>query len=195
MEHFICRCEHCGTSYTYCTYGNDDGRTEQYCGICATAIRDALAKIPVRYIGAKYKIEEEAEIYRINQIFNQEKYQFDNSKSIKMAKVIPDWGYDKVEGCQIDKVEYYRCTKENGEVDLYVLKEYDLIEKKYTDKNYFNNKNHNRQYFLLTQLKFDKVKNHIKEAIMDEPTGKIFFNDSFEWDIIPPYNRKKIEKE
>lgn len=29
----------------------------------------------------------------------------DNSKSIKMAKTIPNWGYDKVEGCYIDKVE------------------------------------------------------------------------------------------
>jgi copper chaperone CopZ len=186
MEHFICRCEHCGASYTYCTYGNDDGCTEQYCGACATAIKNALAKIPVRYIGAKYKIEDEAEIDKIIQIFNQEKERFDNSKSIKMVKVIPDWGYDKVEGCHIDKVEYYRCTKENGEVDVYVLNEYDLIEKKYTDKKYFNNKNHNRQYFLLSQLKFDKFKEHIKVAPMDKPTGKMFFNDIFEWDVIPP---------
>jgi hypothetical protein len=69
---------------------------------------------------------------------------------------------------------------------VYVLNEYDLIEKKYTDKKYFNNKNHNRQYFLLSQLKFDKFKEHIKVAPMDKPTGKMFFNDIFEWDVIPP---------
>ena len=43
MEHFTCRCKHCGTLYTYCTYGNDYC-TKEYCNTCAQAIFNILKK-------------------------------------------------------------------------------------------------------------------------------------------------------
>jgi hypothetical protein len=184
MEHFICRCEHCGTSYTYCTYGNDDGCTKQYCGVCATAIRKALREIPQKYTGAKQKIEDESKINEIVQIFDKEKERFESSNFIKMSKVIPDWEYEKVECCYIDKTEYYRCTDKNGNVDIYALMEYDIINKNFTGKKYFVNNNPHRQYLPMTQMKFDTFNKAVKVAPMDKPTGKLFF-DYIEWDITP----------
>ena len=73
MEHFICRCKHCGTQYTYCTYGNDDGCTEEYCGTCAKAIYDALRQIPIKFQSAKKMIIDPFEVERIVKIFNEEK--------------------------------------------------------------------------------------------------------------------------
>lgn len=184
MEHFMCRCEHCGTSYTYCTYGNDDGCTEQYCGVCATTIRKALREIPQKYTGAKQKIEDESKINEIVKIFDKEKERFEDSKSIKMSKVIPDWDYEKVECCYIDKTEYYRCTDKDGNVDIYALMEYDIIDKKFTGKKYFVNNNPYRQYLPMAQMKFNTFNKAVKVAPMDKPTGKLFF-DYIEWDITP----------
>lgn len=49
MEHFILRCKHCHKTYTYCTYGNDDGCSMDYCGECQTAIDKALGNIKVKF--------------------------------------------------------------------------------------------------------------------------------------------------
>lgn len=189
MEHFICRCKHCGTQYTYCTYGNDDGSTEEYCGTCAKAIYDALRRIPIKFQSAKKMIIDPFEVERIVKIFNEEKEKFYSSNSIKMTRIIYDWGYESVEGCYIDGVEFYRCIDKFGHMDIYALMEYDIIEKEYTNKYYFENKNPRRQYFLLSQMKFDKFKKEcIKVFPMKEPEGKLFYNDlltDIEWEIIP----------
>lgn len=176
MEHIITRCKHCGTVYTYCTYGNDDGCTDEYCGICATAIKNALKNIPRRYERAKQMIEDEAKLKEINKIFDQEKEDFYNSKSTRMVKVIPDWGYETVENCFIDKVEYYRCTDKNGKIDIYAFMEYDIIDKKFTGREYFENNNPRKQYVPISQMKFDLSKKNIEVFPMEKPTGKIFFD-------------------
>lgn len=186
MEHFICRCEHCGASYTYCTYGNDDGCTEQYCGTCATAIKEALRAIPTRYVGKRNQVTDESKINEIVQIFNQEAEEYLQNHFPKVVRVIYDWGYEKVEGCYINRTEYYRCTNKNGDVHIYRIEEFDTLENRFTGKDYFENNKPHRGYFLLSQLNFDKFKDRIKVVPMDKPTGKLFFNDIFEWDVIPP---------
>ena len=187
MEHLIFRCKHCNKEYLYCTYGNGEGYgtekgcTREYCAECANAIQKALETIPVKYEGRKQLITDTKEFDIINSIFDKCKKEFYDSSFLKVAKFITDTGYDKIEGCYIKKVEYHRCTKENGEVDIYCYKEFDLNNNKFTGKNYFENKNPCEQYFLLSQLKLDKV--FTKETKpMEPPIGKLFFDD-FNWDI------------
>lgn len=186
MEHLICRCKHCGTEYTYCTYGNNDNCTDEYCGECGTAIIEALKGIPQKYKGIKQLLTDSKEIEKAIKIFDEERTKYKESGNIKMSKVIGDWGYEVVEGCYIDKTEYYFCTDKNGRVDIYALKEFDIKNNNFTGKYFFENKNHRRQYFSITQMKFEKLKD-IKVKPMKEPEGKLFYED-FNWDIIFPKN-------
>lgn len=184
MEHFICRCKHCGALYTYCTYGNDYC-TKEYCNTCAQAIFNTLKKIPVKFHGAKQRIIDPIEISKIVEIFDEEKSKYYNSENCRVCKMTHDWGYETVEECYIDGVEYFRCTDANSHIDIYVNAEYDSIEKKFTGKYYFDNDNPKRKYFPLSQLKFGNV---FKVQPLKEPEGKLFYNDflsDIEWEITP----------
>lgn len=182
MEHLIYRCKHCNKEYVYCTYGNGEEYgtekhcTREYCGECGKAIQDALSNIPIKIEGRKQLITDSKEFDRINAIFDKCKNEFKKEyNTINACRIIPDLGYKSVEGCYINKVEYHRCINDNGIVHIYVFKEFDLINNKFTNKKYFQNNNPCERYFPLTQLKFSDI--NFKEKKLEAPTGKIWFDD------------------
>ena len=79
MQHFLLRCKHCGSKYTYCTYGNEDGCSMEYCGECQSAINESLDKIPKKIIKKFDYLTDIEEIFRINSIFDREKKLYDES--------------------------------------------------------------------------------------------------------------------
>lgn len=195
MQHLIYRCQHCNKEYTYCTYGNgpyygtEKGCTIEYCAECAQAIAKALSIIPIKFEKRQKLITDIDEFNKINSIFNKCKTEYEKNKNFSLTgiKVINYLGYKKVEGCYINKVEYHRCTKENGVVDIFVFMEYDLINNQFTGKKYFENDNPCEKYFPLTTLRFDTV---LQVKKFEEPIGKIFFND-FEWTVETKYKDKQ----
>lgn len=200
MEHIICRCKNCQTPYTYCTYGNgpeygtNKGCTREYCSECANAIAEALNKIPRKYTGIRQQITDPNEFERIYSIFEKCKEIHYQQRNVQMARLIGDLGYEKVEGCYINKVEYHICTTVHGIIHIYAEKEFDLVKNEYTGRYFFRNDNPNEQYFLMQQLKFDCFKkDKITEMSMPEPTGKLYYMDAPEWDIIKKKNNDSTE--
>lgn len=167
MEHLICRCKHCKQVYTYCTYGNGPkygtktGCTREYCAECENAIAKALHDIPRKYMSIRQLVTDKTEFESLNNIFDRCKDNFYKENNLfSTTRLIPDLGYKSVEGCYIDSVECQRCTKENGEIDIYINREYDLAKDEYTGKNYFESDKPREQYFLLAQLKFPENLNY-----------------------------------
>ena len=78
MQHWKLRCKHCGRTYTYCTYGNDDGCSRDYCGECQTAINNALGKIPKKITKVLDYLTDKAECLRLDSVFDIEKTNFGN---------------------------------------------------------------------------------------------------------------------
>lgn len=191
MEHIICRCKNCQTQYTYCTYGNgpkygtNEGCTGEYCAECANAIAEALHKIPRKYTGIRQQITDPDELERIYSIFEKCKEKYYNQRTIHMARLIGDLGYEKVEGCYINRVEYHICTTVDGIIHIYAEKEFDLVKDEYTGRYFFKNDNPHEQYFLIQQLKFDFFKkDKMAEMSIPEPTGKLYWNDIPEWEVV-----------
>lgn len=201
MEHIICRCQNCQKSYTYCTYGNgpqfgtDEGCTREYCAECAKAIQEVLHRIPRKYMGIRQKITDPKEIERINIIFDKcfEKYYQDDIIRIPATRLVGDLGYEKIEGCYIRKTEFQRCTTEDGKVDFYAEKEYDLINDRYTGEYFFRNDNPSEQYFLISQMKFPKDLGKLNVNPMPEPKGELLFMfpEIPEWEVITNYGKKE----
>ena len=134
MQHYILRCKHCGVKYTYCTHGNENGCSMDYCGECQTVINDALSKKPKKIEKRLDYITDSEEVFRLNEIFNIEKSKYENEKKDlpRPIQLIGDWGYKTVEKCYINRVEYYRCIKDDDTIDIKVAKEDDLINNEYT---------------------------------------------------------------
>lgn len=178
MQHFLLRCKHCGRKYTYCTYGNEDGCSMEYCGECQSAINKSLDKIPKKIIKKIDYLTDIEEIFRINSIFDREKKRYDELNiNIKSIPVVVNWGYRTVERCYIDGVEYYRCIKDDGTFDIKVSKEYDLINDDYNGELYTENDKHMEceytpveQCSLSKTLKFDSM---IKQ--MPKPQGNLVY--------------------
>lgn len=189
MQHLLRRCKHCGKSYTYCTYGNgSDYGTEQgcsmdYCAECQTAINDALAKIPVRYVKKYIFVSDQEEIARLKTIFEDEKAKhYTKNNIIHAVLMIPDWGYDDVEKCYIDWVEYYKCVEDDGRILFKVAMEYDTVEGKFTGKKYEETEVEKRRYIPVSQLRFPKF-TKIKEQNMTPPSGEVFYMDT-NWEVV-----------
>ena len=167
MEHLIYRCKNCCKTYVYCTYGNgeefgtEEGCTREYCAECGNAISKALHDIPRKYMSIRQLVTDKTEFESLNNIFDRCKDKFYQENNLfSMTRLIPDLGYKSVEGCYIDRVECQRCIKENGEIDIYINREYDLVKDEYTGKNYFESDKPREQYFLLVQLKFPENLNY-----------------------------------
>lgn len=186
MEHFTLRCKHCGTEYIYCTYGNEDGCSLDYCGECQKAIDDALSKISVKYIPKIKNSEEDLDFNKINSIFDEEKAKYQSKNPINIAQMIGDMGYDIVEKCYIDRVAFYRCYNIGEKPCFKTTMEYDLVNKCFTGKCYSDNKNPRFGYIPVSQLKIPK---NIEQKQMFKPIGEIFYND-FEWEITPNNKEK-----
>ena len=187
MQHFIRRCKHCGKSYTYCTYGNgpeygtQEGCSMDYCAECQKAIDDALAKKSIRIV-KKYTIVDAKEIERISKIFEEEKEKYYSApKFLNLRKMIPDWNYESVELCYIDRTEYYKCVEYDGTILYKVAVEYDIIEGNFTGKNYFENDVHNG-YVPVAQFKFPKFNSEVKVKPMTPPKGDLFYMEP-KWNV------------
>ena len=140
MQHYLRRCKHCGKTYTYCTYGNKDGCSMDYCGCCQTAINNALAKIPVRYIKKFTYVSDQDEIDFLKNAFEEEKRKYEESKNDiifgNLVKIVPSMGHKDIEHCTINWVEYHKYVEPDGRVLFEVAMEYDTIDGKFTNRKY-----------------------------------------------------------
>lgn len=186
MQHYKLRCKHCGKEYTYCTYGNgpeygtQEGCSMEYCAECQKAINKALEAIPRRYV-VEYTLLDDSNVKGIskiridlNKVFDEERDKYNATSFVKLSQMIPDWGYEKVEKCFIDGVEYFRCTKKDGSVDFKVGMEYDVIDKKFTGNKYYDNKNPYRKYTPVSQSKFCSI-DLIPVKPLSKPEGDCFY--------------------
>ena len=187
MQHFLLRCKHCGSKYTYCTYGNEDGCSMEYCGECQSAINESLDKIPKKIIKKFDYLTDIEEIFRINSIFDREKKLYDESNininSIpKSIPVVVNWGYKTVEKCYIDSVEYYRCIKDDGTLDIKVSKEYDLINGDYNGELYTENDKYRKcEYTPVEQCSLSIPKSIVEELSFQKPQGNlVYMNINFD---------------
>ena len=163
MRHWELRCKHCGRIYTY----PSDGSSQEYCSECQTAIDAALSKIPKKITKVLDYLTDKAECLRLDSIFDIEKTRYETTKSVartfnmffpRIIPIVSNWGYKSVERCYENKVEYYRCIKDDGTFDIKVAKEFDLIKGEYTGKLYVEtDKNNGYEYTPVEQLKFTEV--------------------------------------
>ena len=185
MQHYTLRCKHCGSIYTYCTYENNDGCSKDYCGECQTAINNVLNKIPKKISKRIDILTDKAEQLRLDSIFDINKHKYEMDKHLEdvsnhslptIVPVIANWGYKTVERCYINRVEYYRCVKDDGTFDIKVAKEYDLIKNEYTGELYVEiDKNNGYEYTPVTQSKFPVATELVPVQPMSPPRADITF--------------------
>ena len=183
MQHYLRRCKHCGKTYTYCTYGNKDGCSMDYCGCCQTAIDNALAKIPVRYVKKFAHVTDQDEIDFLKNTFEEEKRKYEESKNsdtifCSLMKVVPSMGYKDIEHCIIDWVEYHKCVEPDGRVLFEVAMEYDTVDGKFTNCKY-EDRDGSRTYYQpvsITRL-FDSVDCSTHVCPLAPPKGDMFYMD------------------
>lgn len=179
MEHIYCRCKHCGKTYTYCTYGNgpaygtQEGCSREYCGDCQTAINKALERIPRRYVGKFCVLDNKEGLPVVNEVFDREKKKYYQNKKFNCAQMVKDFGYEWMEKCIINFVEYIRGEKPDGTMEVQVLKEFDLLENRFTGNLYEDYTNDRDRYIPVAQLKFSSL---IEERRMTPPAGKLLFD-------------------
>jgi hypothetical protein len=155
----------------------------EYCVECQTAINDALAKIPVRYVKKYIFVSDQEEIARLKTIFEDEKAKhYTKNNIIHAALMIPDWGYNDVEKCYIDWVEYYKCVEDDGRILFKVAMEYDTVKNGFTGEKYEETEGEKRRYIPVSQLRFPKF-TKIKEQGMTPPSGEIFYMDT-NWEVV-----------
>lgn len=180
MQHYLRRCKHCGKTYTYCTHGNKDGCSMDYCGCCQKAINDALAKIPVRYVKKFTYVSDQDEIDFLKNTFEEEKRKYEESKNDTifggLAKVVPSNGYKDIEHCVIDWVEYRKYVKYDGDVVYKVAMEYDTVDGKFTNRKY-EDTDGSRTYYQpvsITRM-FESVDYIIPVCPMTPPKGDMLY--------------------
>ena len=185
MQHYTLRCKHCGSTYTYCTYENSDGCSKDYCGECQTAIKNALNKIPKKISKHIDILTDNAEKLRLDSIFDINKHKYEMDKHLEsvsshslptIVPVIANWGYKTVERCYINRVEYYRCVKDDGTFDIKVAKEYDLIKNEYTGELYVEtDKNNGYEYTPVIQSTFPVSTELVPVQPMSSPRADMKF--------------------
>ena len=180
MQHYKRRCKHCGKIYTYCTHGNKDGCSMDYCGCCQTAINDALAKIPVRYVKRFAYVENPDEIAHLERTFGFLKERLEESKkdtiSAYLTKVVPSNGYKDIEHCIISWVEYHKYVDHNGDIIYKVAMEYDTVDGKFTGNKYENMEGSKDQYIPVSISRmYDGVDCSVPVKPLSSPKGDIFY--------------------
>ena len=180
MQHYRRRCKHCGKIYTYCTHGNKDGCSMDYCGCCQTAINNALAKIPVRYVKKFIYVENQEEIDHLERTFESLKEKHEESKKdtifAYLTKVVPSEGYKDIEHCIIDWVEYHKYVKYDGDIVYKVAMEYDTVDGKFTGDKYKETEGSKDQYISVSITRmFDSVDCIIPVCPMSPPKGDMLY--------------------
>ena len=141
-----------------------------------------MEAIPRRYV-VKYTLLDDSKDKNIsktridlNKVFDEERDTYNAKSFVTFSQMIPDWGYEEVEKCFIDGVEYFRCTKKDGSVDFRVGMEYDVIDKKFTGNKYYDNKNPYKSYVPVRQTKFCSAE-LIPVNPLPKPKGDFFYMD------------------
>lgn len=172
-----------------------------YCAECQKAIDEALNKIPVKF-GPKYM---EVDDKRLLRLFNEirEKVEKDRKEDEnhwpELHPILPTLcsKYDIVERYTHKGREYLVEYDEDKpeEKHVTILAEYDLIKKKFTGNAWIDEKSHKdtfiRQQNPWKALFREQIRSYIPSTPMDEPSGKVFFNDflgnePFFWDVKTP---------
>lgn len=183
MQHYLRRCKHCGKAYTYCTYGNEDGCSMDYCGCCQTAIDNALAKIPVRYVKKFAYVTDQDEIDFLKNTFEEEKRKYEESKNsatifCNVVEVVPSEGCKDIEHCIIDWVEYRKYVKYDGEIVYKVAMEYDTVDSKFTNRKYEDIDGSRTYYKPVNIIRlFDSVDCSAPVCPMSLPKGDMLYMD------------------
>ncbi len=151
-----------------------------YCGCCQTAINNALAKIPVRYVRKFIYVSDQDEIDFLKNTFDEEKRKYEESKNDTifggLVKVVPSMGYKEIEYCTINWVEYHKCVEPDGRVLFEVAMEYDTIDGKFTNRKY-EDVDGSRTYYRpvsITRM-FDSVDYIIPVCSMSPPKGDMLY--------------------
>lgn len=174
MEHLILRCKHCHKEYVYCTYGNEDGCSRDYCSECQKAIDEALKAIPVKYEAGYTEIHDD----KIFDVLASTKRNYLESLigtdyHISYHFAVPFSQYDNVELYEHDRrrylVEWNDETPDDKHVYLY--SEFDLINKTFTGKPWTDGINC-RDYYSKHRPAHAK---DISVQGMTPPIGKISF--------------------
>lgn len=187
MQHYIRRCVHCGKTYTYCTYGNgptygtESGCSMDYCSDCQTAIFNALAAIPIRYVKKFLYVDDPHIIDFLEKTFEAEKKKY----TIKQAtgsfsipsKIIYQNDYKETEHCFIDWVEYHKLVEEDGRVLFEVAMEYDNVEHKFTGNKYEETEGPATYYQPVTYWTLHTT--DIVPVPLEDAKGGLFYMTSF----------------
>ena len=113
-----------------------------YCGECQKAIDNALSKIPERY---SYKMEliPKEDFDYINKTIDTQYLEYKKEISNNLlggfgvTSITMGDEYVDIEGCYINHIYYTRGIKKNGEIEIKQSMEYDLIDKKLKEEEFF----------------------------------------------------------
>ena len=203
MQHYVLRCKHCHKTYTYCTHGNDDGCSTDYCGECQTAIDKALGKIKVKF---EPKFVEIKPTFGLPEMLNNIKAaktrkEQESNFPITVCLNLPDCDYDNVEEYTHDG-KTYRIAWDDGheeELHYFVQMEYD-IEKGAVTRNVWKAEDYKDSYrkgksvnhFLKTMINAGVYTTPVTS--MNEPSGLMSYMTFEPWDIEFPDIPKRIPK-
>ena len=211
MQHFTLRCKHCHKTYTYCTHGNDDGCSMDYCSECQTAIDEALGKIKVKFepkfveIKPTFGLPELLNGIKANEERKPENYSL-NFPSIVCLN-LPDCEYDNIEEYTHEGKTYRIAWDDDHEDDLhyFIQMEYD-IEKGAVTRNVWKAEDYKDSYRKGKSAKYfmkrmcQAVSEIVSPHQCELPTGKLFYLDSkltvtdFDWDLKLPERPKYVPK-
>lgn len=180
MEHLILRCKHCHKEYTYCTYGNgpeygtEEGCSKEYCAECQKAIDEALSRIPVKCQMKPVEVDMPEMLPILADI--KRRLSEDNGKFPNVTRLLGGT-YDNVEIYTYQgktyRVEYNDDTPDDKH--LFVEMEYDLVNKKVTEK-YWRAKDYQETYYYARTFGslFRKMKK-VTENKLPEPSGQLLY--------------------
>ena len=132
------RCKHCQSSYNYQASGEGCFREENdgdYCPDCMMLINEALKSVPRKYCPKYDEYEPSTELLN--------KFKELRSKCLKFpafscyCSEMSDLDYDHIIIYTVGNIEYAECFNDGEEKHYFILKEYDLINKRFSDKNWY----------------------------------------------------------
>lgn len=180
MQHLILRCKHCGKTYTYCTYGNTDECSMEYCGECQSAINKALNDIPIKMIQKYKEINDEG-----NLIINMLDSIRNNCNYTPMTYWSNTDPYDNTDIYYHNNILYKVCYNDNNTDDkhIYILCEYDCVNNKFTNNVWKTDVSEDRySHHKNIKHEFLNLKD-IPEGKIDMPNGNIMWFDMIEKNV------------
>lgn len=199
MQHYILRCKHCQREYTFCTYGNgpeygtEEGCSMEYCAECQKAIDKAFGVIPIKFKPERKEIKEPLLLELFSKIREEEKKKkAEKEKDLSFPLVVcscsdPD-NYDNIETFVHNHKKYQVKWNDKTPDDkhLFVFIEYDILNKKYTDRPWrydeINSYSFHRNAMKMMTESLAMSSESVPVRPLGRPTGTLFFTD-FMWDL------------